>query len=254
MASGYGMLPSPRPDWALFLDIDGTLIEHADHPEGVTIPKDLPDRLTAAQTALDGAVALISGRTIDWMDRKFAPARLAASGQHGAEVRLAPDAPAVPIPMPKWRAPLEAALKRDLDSWPGVFIEHKPLSLAVHFRAVPEFGDAVMERVMALGRGLDDRVQFLHGRYVIEVREAGHHKGTAVTTLMNTAVFTGRTPVFLGDDVTDEDGFAAVRDMGGIAIAVGPRATGQADFHMSGPTRVRAWLAALPAQLVKVAS
>ncbi len=133
-------------------------------------------------------MALVSGRTIDWMDRKFAPARLAASGQHGAEVRLAPDAPAVPIPMPKWRAPLEAALKRELDSWPGVFIEHKPLSLAVHFRAVPEFGDAVMERVMALGRGLDDRVQFLHGRYVIEVREAGHHKGTAVATLMNTAV------------------------------------------------------------------
>lgn len=248
------MLPSPRPDWALFLDIDGTLIEHADHPEGVTIPKDLPDRLTAAQTALDGAVALVSGRTIDWMDRKFAPARLAASGQHGAEVRLAPDAPAVPIPMPKWRAPLEAALKRELDSWPGVFIEHKPLSLAVHFRAVPEFGDAVMERVMALGRGLDDRVQFLHGLYVIEVREAGHHKGTAVATLMKSASFAGRTPVFLGDDVTDEDGFMAVRDLGGIAIAVGPRATGHADFHMSGPTRVRAWLAALPAQLEKVAS
>ncbi|WP_246702625.1 trehalose-phosphatase [Starkeya sp. ORNL1] len=248
------MLPSPRPDWALFLDIDGTLIEHADHPEGVTIPKDLPDRLIAAQTALDGAVALVSGRTIDWMDRKFAPARLAASGQHGAEVRLAPDAPAVPIPMPKWRAPLEAALKRELDSWPGVFIEHKPLSLAVHFRAVPEFGDAVMERVMALGRGLDDRVQFLHGLYVIEVREAGHHKGTAVATLMKSASFAGRTPIFLGDDVTDEDGFMAVRDMGGIAIAVGPRATGHADFHMSGPTRVRAWLAALPAQLEKVAS
>jgi trehalose 6-phosphate phosphatase len=248
------MLPSPRPDWALFLDIDGTLIEHADHPEGVTIPKDLPGRLIAAQTALDGAVALVSGRTIDWMDRKFTPARLAASGQHGAEVRLAPDAPAVPIPMPKWRAPLEAALKRELDSWPGVFIEHKPLSLAVHFRAVPEFGDAVMERVMALGRGLDDRVQFLHGLYVIEVREAGHHKGTAVNTLMKSASFAGRTPVFLGDDVTDEDGFMAVRDMGGIAIAVGPRATGHADFHMSGPTRVRAWLAALPAQLEKVAS
>lgn len=248
------MLPPPRPDWALFLDIDGTLIEHADHPEGVTIPQDLPDRLMAAQAALDGAVALVSGRTIDWMDRKFAPARLASSGQHGAEVRLAPDAPAVPIPMPKWRAPLEAALKRELASWPGVFIEHKPLSLAVHFRAVPEFGDAVMERVMALGRGFDEGVQFLHGRFVIEVREAGHHKGTAVTTLMKTAIFAGRTPVFLGDDVTDEDGFAAVRDMGGIAIAVGPRATRQANFHMSGPTRVRAWLAALPAQLLKVAS
>lgn len=248
------MLPSPRPDWALFLDIDGTLIEHAEHPEGVTIPRDLPDRLAAAQAALDGAVALVSGRTIDWMDRKFSPTRLAASGQHGAEVRLAPDAPAVPIPMPKWRAPLEEALKRELDSWPGVFVEHKPLSLAVHFRAVPEFGDAVMERVMALGRGLDETVEFLHGRYVIEVRQAGHNKGTAVETLMKTAVFTGRTPVFLGDDITDEDGFSAARRLGGIAVAVGPRETSRADYHMSGPTNVRAWLAAIPKQIVKVAS
>lgn len=244
----------PRPDWALFLDIDGTLIEHADHPEGVSIPDDLPDLLARLQGALDGAVALVSGRTIDWMDRRFAPTRLAASGQHGAEVRLAPDAPSVPIPLPKWRRPLEQALDEVLATWPGVFVEHKPLSLAVHFRAVPQFGEAIMDRVIALGTGIDGGVEFLKGKYVIEVRQAGRNKGTAVAELMNSALFAGRRPVFLGDDVTDEDGFRAVRAAGGLALAVGPRPTDQADFKLASPTEVRRWLTDLPTALERVNS
>lgn len=248
------MRPSPKPDWALFLDIDGTLIEHADHPESVTIPQDLPSRLAAAQTALHGAVALISGRTIDWMDQRLAPARLAAAGQHGAEIRLAPDAPSVPIPMPKWRAPLEAALKDAVGTWPGVYVEHKPLALAVHFRAVPQDGDAVMDEVARLARSFHEGVEFIRGRFVIEVREAGSDKGRAVRALMNTAVFTGRVPVFLGDDVTDEDGFRAARALGGIAVAVGPRHTEQADFRLSGPAEVRSLIADLPALVERVPS
>ncbi|MCK0209235.1 trehalose-phosphatase [Starkeya koreensis] len=252
-ASADGLRPLPEPDWALFLDIDGTLIDHADHPEGVSIPDDLPDLLTRLQLALDGAVALVSGRTIDWMDRRFAPARLAASGQHGAEIRLAPDTPAVPIPMPKWRRPLEEALVEVLASWPGVFVEHKPLSLAVHFRAVPQFGEEIMQKVVDLGSGLDGSVEFLKGRFVIEVRQGGHDKGTAVDQFMRTALFTGRRPVFLGDDVTDEDGFRAARAAGGLAVAVGPRATGQADFHLAGPAQVRDWLERIPHRLESVA-
>jgi trehalose 6-phosphate phosphatase len=236
------MQPPLRSDWALFLDIDGTLIEHADHPEGITIPESLPDLLTQLQLSLNGAVALISGRTIDWMDKRFAPAKLAASGQHGAEIRLAPDAPSVPIPMPKWRAPLEKALKEELAAWPGVFVEHKPLSLAVHFRAVPQSADEIMQKVTDLGFGLDPSVEFLKGRFVIEVRQSGHDKGGAVDALMKTAMFTGRTPVFVGDDVTDEDGFRVAREKGGLAVAVGPRPTGQADYRLSGPAEVREWL------------
>ncbi len=165
---------SPRPDWALFLDIDGTLIEHADHPEGVTIPKDLPDRLTAAQAAPTARWPYISGRTIDWMDRKFAPAlrlRLA-----GAEVRPRPDAPAVPIPMPKWRALLEAGAEARAGI-PGVSpssTSRCPLAPHPPRRArIWRCGDGARQ---ALGRGLDDRVQFLHGRYVIEVREGDHRR------------------------------------------------------------------------------
>lgn len=246
------MQPTPQSDWALFLDIDGTLIEHADHPEGVAIPNTLPGLLTDLQHALGGAVALISGRTIDWMDHRFAPARLAASGQHGAEVRLAPDAPSVPIPTPKWRKPLEQALDRELAAWPGVFVEHKPLSLAVHFRAVPQSADEIMQLVTDIGYGLDGSVEFLRGRFVIEVRQGGHNKGTALDTLMKTAIFTGRRPVFLGDDVTDEDGFRAARASGGIAVAVGPRATQQADFRLATPKDVREWLALIPQSLEAV--
>lgn len=248
------MLPPPQPDWALFLDIDGTLIEHADHPEGVSIPADLPARLEAARRALDGAVGLVSGRTIAWMDSKFAPVVLPASGQHGAETRLAPDAPVVPIPMPKWRAPLEERLKRELASWPAVFVEHKPLSLAVHFRAVPEFGDAIMERVTRLGEELDPEVEFLRGRFVIEVRQGGVHKGTAVAALMKTAIFANRIPVFFGDDTTDEDGFREARRLGGLAVAVGPRPTQQADYRLSGPVEVRAFLSRVPQLLEQTAS
>ncbi|MDF2619645.1 MAG: trehalose-phosphatase [Xanthobacteraceae bacterium] len=247
------MHPLPEPDWALFLDIDGTLIEHADHPEGVTIPDYMPDLLTSLQLALGGAVALVSGRTIDWMDKRFAPAKLAASGQHGAEIRLAPDTPSVPIPEPKWRKPLERALDEVLATWPGVFVEHKPLSLAVHFRAVPQFGDAIMDRVIALGTGLNDGIEFLKGRFVIEVRQGGRDKGTAVEQFMNTALFKGRRPVFLGDDVTDEDGFRAVRAAGGLAVAVGPRATKQADYRLATPTEVRDWLGTIPEALERVA-
>ncbi|WAC25809.1 trehalose-phosphatase [Ancylobacter sp. SL191] len=245
--------PAPRPDWALFLDIDGTLIEHADHPEGVTIPISLPDTLARLQMALGGAVALVSGRTIDWMDRRFAPTRLAASGQHGAEIRLAPDAPSVPITIPKWRKPLEQALDRELATWPGVFVEHKPLSLAVHFRAVPQWSDAIMDKVVELGRGLDPGVEFLKGRFVIEVRPAGHTKGTAVDQFMRTTIFAGRVPIFLGDDVTDEDGFRAVRAAGGLAVAIGPRATAQADHHFATPADVRRWLEQIPQTLERAA-
>lgn len=253
-ALGNGTHPLPEPDWALFLDIDGTLIEHADHPEGVDIPLDMPDLLGQLQLALDGAVALVSGRTIEWMDKRFAPARLAASGQHGAEIRLAPDLPSVPIPRPRWRAPLETALDHALASWPGVFLEHKPLSLAVHFRAVPQFGEEITQTVIDIGSRLDPGIEFLKGRCVIEVRQAGRNKGTAVEELMKSALFAGRRPVFLGDDVTDEDGFRAVRAAGGLAVAVGPRPTLLADWRLATPADVRRWLADLPKALEGVAS
>lgn len=244
----------PQSDWALFLDIDGTLIEHADHPEGVTIPLDMPERLTRLQKALNGAVALVSGRTIDWMDQRFSPAKLAASGQHGAEIRLSPDAPSVPIPLPKWRQPLEVELKEQLKAWPGVFIEHKPLSLAVHYRAVPQWATDIMDKVIEVGRLMSEDVEFLKGRCVIEIRQSGRNKGTAVEEFMKTALFKGRRPVFCGDDVTDEDGFRAAKAAGGLAVAIGQRPTDQADFRLSTPADMRDWLDGFSQSLERVAS
>lgn len=236
---------TPRLDWALFLDIDGTLIDHADHPEGVTIPEDLPALLIGLQQQLQGAAALVSGRTIEWMDRRFSPARLAAAGQHGAEIRLSPDEPSMPLAIPPWRRELELGLEAALADWPGVFVEDKPLSLAVHYRAVPQFTDAVHIKVGELARSLGPEVEILSGRGVIEIRQRGLDKGTAVDAFLQLPVFAGRRPVFLGDDVTDEDGFRRVRAAGGLAVAVGPRATTQADLHLAKPADVRAWLGSL---------
>ncbi|WP_246565039.1 trehalose-phosphatase [Ancylobacter sonchi] len=247
------MRPALRSDWALFLDIDGTLIEHADHPEGITIPEDLPTLLMRLQTAFDGAVALVSGRTIEWMDRRFAPARLAAAGQHGAELRLDPHGKAVPLAIPPWRKRLEDELDAALKAWPGVYLEHKPLSLAVHYRAVPQFEDDVKLKVGAIANGLQSDIELLAGRSVIEIRQAGLTKGTAVKRFLETAPFAGRLPVFLGDDVTDEDGFGAVKAAGGLAVAVGPRPTDQADFRLGDPGEVRGWLASVVAESLGLA-
>lgn len=237
---------TPRSDWALFLDIDGTLIEHADHPEGVTIPKGLPLLLRRLRDDLGGGAALVSGRTIEWMDRRFAPTRLAAAGQHGAEIRLTPDDDARPLAIPAWRQQLESELDEALKAWPGIYLEHKPLSLAVHYRVVPQFTEAVTEKVHAIARALGPDVELLNGRCVIEIRQSGLTKGTAVEALMRQPAFAGRVPVFIGDDVTDEDGFRVARAAGGLAVAVGPRPTEQADFRLDTPAQVREWLASLP--------
>ena len=239
------MHPTPRSDWALFLDIDGTLIEHADHPEGITIPQDLPALLAQLQTTFAGAVALVSGRTIEWMDRRFDPTRLAASGQHGAELRLDPHGPSVALAIPPWRKRLEEELTAALEAWPGVYLEHKPLSLAVHYRAVPQYELAVKGKVAIIANGLGSNIELMAGRNVIEIRQAGLTKGTAVKRFLETSPFAGRLPVFVGDDVTDEDGFGAVKAAGGLAVAVGPRPTDQADFRFDGPKEVRSWLASL---------
>jgi len=110
-----------------------------------------------------------------------------------------------------------------------------------------------MDKVTSVGRGFDPKVEFLHGRFVIEVRQGGYDKGAAVDAFMRSALFAERRPVFLGDDVTDEDGFRAARAAGGLAIAVGPRPTMQADFNLAGPPEVRALLGRIAAPAERVA-
>ena len=242
--------PEPRlPDLldpsthALFLDVDGTLIDIAPHPDAVRVPEGLVDLVEGLSAAFGGALALVSGRTVARLDGLFAPLALPTAGVHGAELRLVAgggvDCEAQPFPE-RLRLGLHD-LARGFD---GVFTEDKTSAVAVHYRAAPQagapLGAAIADLVAAAGRGY----AVLPGHMVFEVKPAQHDKGTAVAAFLRQPPFAGRRPVFIGDDVTDEAGFAAARAQGGRAISVG-RALPGADAVLADAGAVRAWLAAI---------
>ncbi|WP_051356741.1 trehalose-phosphatase [Azorhizobium doebereinerae] len=211
-------LLNPR-QCAFFFDVDGTLIDIAIHPDAVSVPKSLLDTLDILDRETGGALALVSGRPVAGLDALFSPLRLAASGVHGAEVRLSPDAETArqsPALAEGLRGAV-AALARDLE---GVLVEDKGSSIALHYRLNPEIGPRLRETLAGFVAA-DAGLALLPGRLVFELKHAGHDKGSAVRQFMQTPAFAGRTPVFMGDDVTDEAAFAVIKDMGGIVISVG---------------------------------
>ena len=238
------MRPEPPPDNAcLFLDVDGTLIDIAPTPDSVVVPAGLIDDLRRAEGTLRGALALVSGRTIAELDRLFAPLTLKASGVHGSEFRFGDDparlwVKAAPLPAEGW-----IALSAVLASFPRVFAENKLYSYAVHFRAAPELASRLR---LALERFIAERpdlgLQNLHGHFVYDLKRPDIDKGAAIEHFMARPPFLGRRPVFIGDDVTDTPGFAAVRALGGQAYSVRdvlPDVTGT----FADPAAVRSWLA-----------
>lgn len=238
--------PSPQPDWALFLDLDGTLLDIAATPDTVEIPHGLVADLTRVAARLDGALAIVSGRRIADIDHLLGASSLTVAGQHGGELRRARE-----TAIRRAHAPdalgVEARehIARAASQWPGVIVEEKELGLAVHYRLAPwarnALGRAVGDVAAASGGGL----RLLDGDRVWEIMPAAFDKGTVLDALMRTAPFLGRRPVFVGDDVTDEDGFAAARRLDGIALRVGER------LHLASTTpqafadaaSVRAWIA-----------
>lgn len=244
---GYRPGPPPAPcrNWALFLDIDGTLLDVAPRPDEVTVPPALREHLAQAAETLGGALALVSGRPIGDIDRLFAPLRLPASGQHGSEWRAAPDlatevVAAQPVP-PDLREIAEAL--RALD--PGIVVEQKSHALAVHYRDAPELGPALGEKLRQALNG-HAGMALMPGKLVWEVKDASQTKGTAVSRFMAEPRFAGRRPVFIGDDRTDEDGFRAAEALGGLALPVGARVqhwTHPGGPGFTGPAAVREWLA-----------
>jgi trehalose 6-phosphate phosphatase len=233
------------PDVALFLDVDGTVLDIADHPGGVTIPVGLIDVLGRIERKLSGALALISGRRIEDIDRLFFPLRLRASGVHGAEMRFDPEGE--PRTSPRARQLPEAlvdALTRALQPFPGVFVERKTYSVAVHYRGAPQAESAVRD---ILHRVVDSElrgyVEIFAAHFAFELKFPGFDKGEAVGLFMEMEPFSGRAPIFVGDDTTDEAGFAAVVARGGHAYCVGGRRAG-ASGGFDDPPAVRAWLAA----------
>jgi trehalose 6-phosphate phosphatase len=231
----------PADHWALFLDVDGCLLDLAAAPDAVVMPGPLPGVLTALSQRLDGALALISGRSLDDVERLFVPLQLPIAGLHGLERRnAAGDPPALPTP-PTWDVVRQAA-SDVIAGHPGTLLEDKGAALALHWRNAPQAASELLAFAEAtLPRLPGYRLQ--HGNHVVELRPAAGDKGTAIVAMLDEPPFRGRTPVFVGDDVTDEAGFAVVNARDGLSVAVGDREPTCAHYALPDPAAVRAWLA-----------
>jgi trehalose 6-phosphate phosphatase len=234
-------LPSPQRDWALFFDIDGTLIDIAPTPDAVIVPASLRENLATLHRSL-GAVALVSGRPLGGIDRLFAPLVLPASGQHGAEQRLDRERIVIP-PLPALRS-LVTPLQQFAAAHPGILIEDKGNSVAVHYRAVPRLADEVRALADRLVEGSLD-LEAMPASMAVDIKPRALSKGDAVAWFMARPPFAGRVPVFVGDDVTDETGFAAVNERGGYSIRVGDLGHGVARWSIKSSATVREWVADL---------
>jgi len=234
-----------RQEIGLFLDVDGTLLDLAPRPDAVEVPSGLREALEGAERRLCGALALVSGRPIDELDRIFYPLRLRASGIHGAEIRRSADAP--PRCLADHRLPKRVwqELLQLLERFPGTFAENKGVDFAVHYRlsgaeeqalvaALEEF----VERLGEYGLGLR------HGHLVLEIGPPGIDKGTAIECFMRDPPFAGRCPVFVSDDVMDRAGFDTALALGGFAFSVGEEMPGLTGWFAQ-PEAVRAWVGML---------
>lgn len=223
---------------ALFLDFDGTLVALAERPDAIRVPEELGERLCSLADRLDGRLALVSGRSLADVERHLGKVRIACAGSHGIARRLADGAAfgAEPEALP---LSVGAAL-RAFAAEHGFMLEEKPHGAALHFREAPHLesrGLDFAEELAAL-HGL----QMKRGKCVIELVQPGADKAGAVHAFMGQAPFLGARPVFLGDDVTDEDGFAAARDLGGFGILVGDRRPTLARYALRDDAAAREWL------------
>lgn len=236
--------------FALLLDIDGTLLDIAPTPQAVVMPPTLRQTLASLRQLARGALALVSGRLISDIDSLFTPLRLPAVGGHGAELRPHGEGDTV-----DQRAfSLERNLREELTAiamrHPGVIVEDKGSSIALHYRTAPKVGLALIHDIKhAFEARNDPSLELLSGKAVLEIKHRGYNKGTGVRELMSHPPFNGRRPIFVGDDKTDEFAFAVMPEFDGIAVSVGRRISWVGDCFNS-PTEVRAWLERLAADAV----
>jgi trehalose 6-phosphate phosphatase len=233
---------------ALFLDVDGTLLELADSPEAVRVPERLKELLAALASQEAGALALVSGRRISQIDALFAPARFPAAGLHGLERRDALGVYTRNLPDVLSQAKVLAHARQVLGAFarqhPELLLEDKEFALALHYRRAPHMQAAVESRMRALLAEMGDTYHLQPGKCVIELKPVFSSKRTAIESFMAEPPFRARSPIFVGDDITDEDGFAAVNAMGGDSIRVGGATAGTAArFSFVDVTQVAEWLA-----------
>jgi len=231
----------PRP--ALFLDVDGTLLPIAARPADVRPDPRLLDQLDRLSFTLDGACALVSGRTIADLSKMFWPLRLPAAGTHGLERRRADGWIVRDAADSAQLDPTRDALALVARSEPGLYIEDKGNTLAAHYRDAPQCERKVRAIFSRFTRLRASRYEVQEGLHVLELKPAGINKGTALAEFMAAPPFAGRTPVAAGDDLSDVHAFRAAEKLGGFGIAVGDRIP--APWRLATPEELRTWLASL---------
>lgn len=238
-------LPAPPPAlpsnaaWALFLDLDGTLCGYCDDPDAVALTPRLHGLLSRLAQRLQGAVCILSGRSAADLERLLAGLPLPRVAEHGGAGAAVRDA--------GYRAQLDAvetALRTIAAVHPGTWVERKPSSCVLHYRAAADRAEC-LEQVVPSLLPAQSELRLLRGLFVYEFAARGSDKGTALTAQMRQAPFAGRVPVAVGDDVTDEDAFTAAATLQGFGIAVGPRVSAAARFRLADADAVEDWIAGL---------
>lgn len=237
--------PSLPAKACLLLDFDGTLIDFAPDPASIEVPPGLVPLLAALSERVDGALAMVTGRTLSDLDHHLSPLQLPAATLHGTLRRdgrgtLLADVAATTT-FADHSERIREQLQRLADSHPGVLLEDKDHALALHFRRADPPWVPDGESVAALAALLPAGLEILRGDHVIEVRPGGRDKGTAVEAFLAEPPFAGRVPIYLGDDTADLPAMAAVTRLGGVAIAVGDRIA--APWRLPNPALARSWLA-----------
>lgn len=237
-----GAPPALTPDCALFLDVDGTLVDDAPTPDDVRVDEELLKLLPRVAARLGNALALITGRSIGGVDRLFPSLRLPTSGQHGSERRAGDGTIHLNTPDPISFASMRQLLQVLSDRHPGLYLEDKGNTLALHYRDVPQLAAHVHRVVRSSMRNVGgNKFDLQPGKRMLEVRPGSRNKGTAIADFMREPPFAGRRPVFAGDDRADEFGFAVVDGMGGWSVKVGMGRT-HAKYRLKDIAAVRLWL------------
>lgn len=234
--------PVARLEWAFFLDVDGTLIDLAELPDAIRVDTALLELIGNLHTASGGALALVTGRSLSDLEHHLGPMRMPLAGQQGLERRDATGRLWIHAAPPAAKFTIKEALASVLARHPGLLLEDKGLTLALHYRQAPHLAAYAHRLMGALVRSEGPDLEIQRGKRVVEIKPAGFDKGTAVAEYLSEPPFKGRRPVFIGDDLNDESGFAEVNKLDGISIKVG-KGSSCARFRLPDVAAVHHWLA-----------
>lgn len=240
----FGILTRELDRWAVFLDIDGCLLDLAPTPDEIVVPPDLAPTIERLRMKLGGALALVTGRGLRYADALFDPYPFPIAGLHGAEMRGADGRMIHAVPTPGFEQVKADLAEEAARSMPGVLVEDKGAAVAAHYRLAPQSERALGERMRAFAEAAGPDYALQLGKMVYEIRPARASKGDAVERFLSEQPFSGRLPLALGDDLTDESMFAVANARGGLSFRVGrPDAQTCAVGTVPSPAAVRSLLA-----------